>query len=66
MLTGTVLVRVDGQDHPVRAGETIEFHADREHGYRNDGTEPARLMMVAVTPSGEWDRRTRSRRPRQD
>ncbi|MGC4880816.1 helix-turn-helix domain-containing protein [Micromonospora sp. DT43] len=65
VLTGAVIVQVDGQDHPVRAGDTIEFHADREHGYRNDAGEPARLMMVTVTPSGEWDRRTRSRRPRQ-
>ncbi|MDG4783337.1 XRE family transcriptional regulator [Micromonospora sp. WMMD961] len=66
VLTGAAIVRVDGQDHRVRAGETIEFHADREHGYRNDSDEPCRLMMVTVTPSGEWDRRTRSRRPRQD
>ncbi|WP_435207165.1 helix-turn-helix domain-containing protein [Micromonospora sp. bgisy143] len=65
VLAGAVVVHVDGQDHTVRAGETIEFHADREHGYRNDGDEPVRLMMVTVTPSGEWDRRTRSRRPRQ-
>jgi len=66
VLTGTVVVLVDGQDHTVQAGETIEFHADREHGYRNDTDEPAKLMMVVVIPSGEWDRRTRSRRPRQD
>ncbi|WP_410811464.1 helix-turn-helix domain-containing protein [Micromonospora sp. 067-2] len=66
VLTGAVVVLVDGQDHLVRAGETIEFHADREHGYRNDADAPARLIMVAITPSGEWDRRTRSRRPRQD
>ncbi|MFG1885456.1 helix-turn-helix domain-containing protein [Micromonospora sp. NPDC049102] len=65
VLSGTVIVRVDGQDHTVRAGDTIEFHADREHGYRNDAEEPARLIMVTVTPSGEWDRRKRSRRPRQ-
>lgn len=64
VLAGTVLVLVDGAEHVVRAGETIEFHADREHGYRNDGEEPVRLVMVVVTPSGEWDRRTRSRRPR--
>lgn len=64
VLAGTVIVVVDGVPHDVRAGETIEFHADREHGYRNDGDEPARLVMVVVTPSGEWDRRTRSRRPR--
>ena len=30
------------------------------------GDQPTRLMMVTVTPSGEWDRRTRSRRPRQE
>jgi transcriptional regulator with XRE-family HTH domain len=64
VLGGTAVVVVDGVEHEVRAGETIEFHADREHGYRNRTEEPVRLVMVVVTPSGEWDRRTRSRRPR--
>ncbi|MFI6133212.1 helix-turn-helix domain-containing protein [Micromonospora sp. NPDC051141] len=64
VLDGAVTVTVDGVDHRVEAGETVEFHADREHGYRTAGDEPVRLMMVAVTPSGEWDRRTRSRGPR--
>ncbi|PWU43382.1 cupin [Micromonospora globispora] len=64
VLAGAVIVVVNGVAHDVWAGETIEFHADREHGYRNDGDEPARLVMVVATPSGEWDRRTRSRRPR--
>ncbi|MEU9514184.1 XRE family transcriptional regulator [Micromonospora sp. NPDC048169] len=64
VLDGTATVTVDGVDHEVRAGETVEFHADREHGYRTAGDEPVRLMMVVVTPSGEWDRRTRSRGPR--
>ncbi|MFE9695009.1 helix-turn-helix domain-containing protein [Micromonospora sp. NPDC005806] len=64
VLAGTVTVTVNGVDHDVRAGHTIEFHADREHGYRTAGEEPARLVMVVVTPSGEWDRRTRSRGPR--
>ncbi|MGR6321608.1 cupin domain-containing protein [Micromonospora soli] len=64
VLVGAVTVTVDGVDHDVRAGHTIEFHADQEHGYRTAGEEPARLVMVVVTPSGEWDRRTRSRGPR--
>ncbi|MFC4146847.1 cupin domain-containing protein [Micromonospora mangrovi] len=64
VLTGTAIVDVDGVDHVVRAGETIEFHADRAHGYRPEGDEPLRLVMVVVTPSGEWDRRTRTRRRR--
>ncbi|MEU7713980.1 helix-turn-helix domain-containing protein [Micromonospora chalcea] len=64
VLDGAATVTVDGVDHEVRAGETVEFHADREHGYRTAGDEPVRLMMVVVTPSGEWDRRTRSGGPR--
>ncbi|MGC4887266.1 helix-turn-helix domain-containing protein [Micromonospora sp. DT227] len=64
VLDGAVTVTVDGVDHRVDTGETVEFHADREHGYRTAGDEPVRLMMVVVTPSGEWDRRTRSRGPR--
>ncbi|KKJ93849.1 helix-turn-helix domain-containing protein [Micromonospora sp. HK10] len=64
VLAGTLAVTVAGVDHDVPAGHTIEFPADREHGYRATGEEPVRLVMVVVTPSGEWDRRTRSREPR--
>lgn len=58
ILTGAAVVTVDGMDHVVRAGQTIEFLADRAHGYRNGGEEPVRLVMVVIMPSGEWDRRT--------
>ncbi|MEV0004146.1 XRE family transcriptional regulator [Micromonospora sp. NPDC050980] len=64
VLDGAATVTVDGVEHEVGTGETVEFHADREHGYRAAGDAPVRLMMVVVTPSGEWDRRTRSREPR--
>lgn len=57
VLAGEVTVTVNADDHVVRAGETIDFPAHRGHGYRNDGTEPARLLMVVVMPPGEWDRR---------
>jgi transcriptional regulator with XRE-family HTH domain len=57
VLDGEAVVTVGGDDHPVRPGETIEFAADRPHGYRNDASAPVRLVMVVVTPSGEWDRR---------
>jgi transcriptional regulator with XRE-family HTH domain len=59
VLTGALVVTVDGADHDVPAGHTIEFRGDRAHGYRNDGAEPARLVMVVVMPPGEWDRRGR-------
>lgn len=57
VLTGTVTVTVAGAEHPVAAGQTVDFRADRAHGYRNDGRTRARLLMVVVTPAGEWDRR---------
>ena len=61
VLDGAVTVTVDGEDHRVRAGQTIDFRADRPHAYRNDEATAARLLMVVVMPSGEWDRR-RTRR----
>jgi transcriptional regulator with XRE-family HTH domain len=57
VLTGTLTVTVDGADHPVRAGETIDFPADGAHGYRNDGHAATRLLMVVVLPAGDFDRR---------
>jgi quercetin dioxygenase-like cupin family protein len=57
VLTGTLTVTVDGADHAVRAGETIDFPADGAHGYRNDGDVATRLLMVVVLPAGDFDRR---------
>jgi transcriptional regulator with XRE-family HTH domain len=53
---GALVVTVDGADHLVTAGQTIDFHADRPHGYRNDTDAPANAAMVVVMPPGEWDR----------
>jgi transcriptional regulator with XRE-family HTH domain len=64
VLAGLVTVTVDGADHEVRSGQTIEFLGDRWHAYRNDGPDPARLLMVVVMPPGELDRRHRPTPPR--
>jgi transcriptional regulator with XRE-family HTH domain len=50
VLAGEVTVTVDGTDHLVRAGETIDFPGDHTHGYRNDATDPVRMMMTVVLP----------------
>jgi transcriptional regulator with XRE-family HTH domain len=55
--SGALVVTVDGVDHPVAAGETIDFRANRSHGYRNDGPGPAIATMVVAMPADEWDRR---------
>ena len=59
--TGARVVTVDGTDHPVSQGQTIDFRADRPHGYRNDEAEPADAAMVVIMPPGEWDRRRSAR-----
>ncbi|WP_249714110.1 helix-turn-helix domain-containing protein [Rhizomonospora bruguierae] len=58
VLAGQLTVTVDGADHRVRTGQTIDFAADRTHTYRNDGTGTARLIMVVAPPADEWDRRS--------
>ncbi|OLB79775.1 MAG: cupin [Actinobacteria bacterium 13_2_20CM_2_71_6] len=57
VLTGELTVTVDGTDHLIQAGETIDFRADKPHGYRNDGDAPVRLLMVIAMPPGDFDRR---------
>lgn len=57
VLSGELTVTVDGADHIIGAGQTIDFLADRPHVYRNASNAPTRLVMVAVVPSMEWDRR---------
>lgn len=58
VLTGVVTVTVDGADHRLPAGRTIDFAADRAHAYRNDDGQEARLIMVVVPPRAPWDRRS--------
>ncbi len=58
VLSGTLTTVVDGVDYVVNSGETVDFIADSPHEYRNDGSDPARLMMIVVTPAVEWDRRS--------
>lgn len=54
VLAGAVTVTVDGTDHTVHSGQTIQFRADRPHGYRSAGAAPARLVSVvtASVPAG--------------
>lgn len=57
VLIGEIVVTVDGVDHVVQTGQTLDFRSDRTHVYRNDTEVPARVMMVVVIPPGEFDRR---------
>ncbi|MFC0530810.1 helix-turn-helix domain-containing protein [Phytohabitans kaempferiae] len=57
VLAGTLAMTVDGVDHTVESGQTIDFPADRPHTYRNAGSTEIRLIMVVIVPNTEWDRR---------
>jgi transcriptional regulator with XRE-family HTH domain len=50
VLSGELTVTVNGASYAVRVGQTIDFCADRPHEYRNDGSDPVRLIMVVVIP----------------
>jgi transcriptional regulator with XRE-family HTH domain len=57
VLGGEVTVTIDGTDQVASTGDTMDFAADRPHGYRNVGDSTARIVMVVVMPPGEQDRR---------
>lgn len=58
VVAGTLTVTVDGTPYVVRAGQTIDYLADRPHAYRNSGRSGCRLEMLVALPTGEHDRRT--------
>jgi transcriptional regulator with XRE-family HTH domain len=58
VLVGEIVITVDGIDHTVLTGQTLDFRGDRAHSYRNVTEVPARVIMVVTVPPGEFDRRT--------
>ena len=58
VLVGEIVVTVDGADHVVQTGQTLDFRADRTHVYRNDTDAAARLVMILSIPQRELEHRT--------
>jgi quercetin dioxygenase-like cupin family protein len=54
VLSGEVLVEVEGRSDPQRLGSGAFFFAPRHqrHGYRNVGTDTARLLVLAAPGAG--------------
>lgn len=55
VLEGDLEVEVDGETHPVRAGETLRYHCDREHIIRNVSDKPAHATMVTLMQASVMD-----------
>lgn len=51
-LSGEVVVDVEGTKTRLRIGETARYPVDRHHSITNDGSTPARLLMVIEYPAG--------------
>ena len=55
VLSGEMILTVDGSDHVVRAGGAALFRADHDHAYRNDGVRPVELVMVVLQPDADLE-----------
>lgn len=45
---GRVTVEIDGEDVELSPGDALQFKATLPHRWRNDGDEPARLLLTAT------------------
>jgi transcriptional regulator with XRE-family HTH domain len=50
VLSGTLTLAVDGEEHRVEAGGAVLFDADRPHRYRNAHKRALDLVLVVVQP----------------
>jgi transcriptional regulator with XRE-family HTH domain len=51
VLTGTVVLTVDGIEHRLTSGDAAAFDGDRPHGYRNGSkSRPARFSLAVHEP----------------
>jgi quercetin dioxygenase-like cupin family protein len=51
VLSGTVVLTVDGIEHRLAAGDAAAFDGDRPHGYRNGSqSRPARFSLAVHEP----------------
>jgi transcriptional regulator with XRE-family HTH domain len=46
VLTGTLVLVVDGSRHELRSGVSVTFDADLPHHFENEGGEPTRFLAV--------------------
>ena len=48
VLEGSVVLRLDGTDYPMTAGECVVWPSSHEHAIRNDSDEPARAIGLVT------------------
>lgn len=48
VLDGSLRFTVDGEEFPVRRGDSLHFRTDRPHRWANAGAGPARALWIAL------------------
>ena len=63
VISGTLVARVEGEEHRLEAGDSYAFPSEELHGAENRGDEPAVGIGVLSPPRDEpdWSRETRTR-----
>jgi uncharacterized cupin superfamily protein len=59
ILNGTPTLIIDGEDHPARAGSMAKLDPEHTRTVRNDGDEPASVLIISAPRSSgfqpmEW------------
>lgn len=57
VIEGEVVLSVAGEDAVLTAGDAASFIGDAAHGYRNDGTTPARFALTVFEPAASPEAR---------
>lgn len=56
VLDGTIEVLFEGGvSHTLEPGDSLQFHSDIRHGYISKGDHQAKILIVTVSPNGEFD-----------
>ena len=50
VLAGSLVIRFQGEEHELRAGDAVLLDATEPHGYRGTGKAAARAMVVTAPP----------------
>ena len=53
-LQGEGTMQVDGEDVPISAGDAIMVPPGADHGFRNTGSGPLKLVIIWGTPKGSY------------
>jgi uncharacterized cupin superfamily protein len=55
ILSGSPTLLIDGEDHPTRAGTFARLDPVHSRTVRNDGDEPARVLIVSAPRSSGYE-----------